>query len=84
MFTKKKHRLIIRGDEVSVNVSKAYAKELRLQGYRWSGHTHPGMDDFCLVPSRGDKEILNEFNQLCTAIYNSAGKWYILEKEVER
>lgn len=84
MFTKGKERLIIRGNEASVNVSRAYAKELKLQGYRWSGHTHPGMDDFCLMPSGGDKEILNEFDQSCTAIYNSAGKWYILEKEVER
>lgn len=84
MFTKGKERLIIRGNETSVNVSRAYAKELKLQGYRWSGHTHPGMDDFCLMPSDGDREILNEFDQPCTAIYNSAGKWYILEKEVER
>lgn len=84
MFTKGKERLIIRGNEVSVNVSKSYAKELKLQGYRWSGHTHPGIDDFCLIPSSGDKEILNEFDQLCTAIYNSMGRWYILEKEEEQ
>lgn len=81
MFTKGKERLIIRGNSTSVNVSRAYAKRLKLQGYRWSGHTHPGTDDFCLMPSQGDKEILNEFEQECTVIYNSVGKWYILEKE---
>lgn len=82
MFTKGAERLIIRGDERSVNVSKSYALELKLQGYRWSGHTHPGIDDFCLMPSSGDKEILNVFDQDYTAIYNSTGKWYVLEKEV--
>jgi len=34
------------------------------------------------MPSSGDKEILNVFDQDCTAIYNSTGKWYVLEKEV--
>ena len=82
MFTKGSERLIIRGDERSVNVSKSYALELKLLGYRWSGHTHPGIDDFCLMPSSGDKEILSIFSQDCTAIYNSTGKWYVLEKEV--
>jgi hypothetical protein len=83
MFTKGNNRLIIRGDVGSVNVSKSYAMDLKLQGYRWSGHTHPGSDDFCLMPSGGDKEVLNIFDQQCTAIYNSAGKWYVLEKEVQ-
>ena len=83
MFTKGNDRLIIRGDKGSVNVSKAYAMELKLQGYRWSGHTHPGIDDFCLMPSGGDKEVLSIFDQQCTAIYNSIGKWYVLEKEVQ-
>lgn len=80
MFTKGKTRLIIRGNKTSVNVSKAYAKLLCMQGYRWSGHTHPRIDDICLMPSDGDKEVLNEFKQNNTAIYNSIGKWYILEK----
>lgn len=81
MFTKKQQRLIIRGNSFSVNVSRAYAMELRLQGYRWSGHTHPGTDDLCLMPSDGDKEILKIFSQRRTTIYNSLGKYYILEKE---
>ena len=58
-----------------------FAMELRLQGYRWSGHTHPGTDDLCLMPSDGDKEILKKFPQRRTTIYNSLGKYYILAKE---
>lgn len=81
MFTKGQERLIIRGNETSVNVTNVLAKELKLQGYRWSGHTHPGTTKLCLMPSDGDKNILDQFEQPRTAIYNSIGKWYILEKE---
>lgn len=79
LFTRKGERLIIRGDSLSVNVTYEKALELRKMGYKWSGHTHPGNDDFVLFPSDGDKEILKVFEQEQSVIYNSVGKFYVFE-----
>ena len=51
------------------------AKELAEHGYRWSGHTHPGYSDWVLHPSDGDIDILAEFDQPKSAIYNSFGDY---------
>ena len=40
MFTKGKVRLIIRGNRYEVRVDLDKAKELNVQRYKWSGHTH--------------------------------------------
>lgn len=77
MFTKGNKRLIIRGDPGSVNVDKKRAKELSKQGYKWSGHTHPGSTDAVLFPSDGDMEILKCFNQSKSVTYNSVGNHYV-------
>ena len=80
LFTCKGERLIIRGDSNSVNVTYEKALELRERGYRWSGHTHPGNDDFVLFPSAGDIEILRAFGQEQSVIFNSVGKFYVFER----
>lgn len=59
IFTKGNERLIIRGNTTSVKIDECEAKELASQGYRWSGHTHPGNDRFCLFSSAGDNSILS-------------------------
>ena len=81
MFTRKGKRLIIRGNNNSVNVTKDLAEKLKSDGYKWSGHTHPGTDMFCLMPSSGDKIILDIFEQEYSAIYNSMGVFTIMESE---
>lgn len=81
VFTKGGERLIIRGNSNSVNVTIERAKELHKQGYKWSCHTHPGIEDDFATPSRGDKEILNCFDQITGVIYNSKGKYRTFEKE---
>lgn len=81
MFTRKKERIIIRGNSRMVNIGGAEARELGKQGYRWSGHTHPGTDKFCLAPSDGDKEILDCFGQKQSSIYNSKGQRILFNKE---
>jgi hypothetical protein len=81
MFTKSEERLIVRGDSVSVNITEEYAGELSRQGYKWSGHTHPGAETFVLFASKGDKEILKKFVQNESVIYNSVGKWSKFGKE---
>ena len=81
MFTKGNERLIIRGNIFSVNIDIDTAKQLSEQGYRWSGHTHPGIDYSCLVASGGDLSILKQFKQKTSVIYNSKGLFSTFEKE---
>lgn len=81
MFTKGNERLIIRGNNVKVNITVEEAKQLALQGYKWSGHTHPGVDKNTMMPSTGDEEILKCFNQDISVIYNSKGNFLTFGKE---
>ena len=81
MFTKGRSRLIIRGNKNSVNVDLDVARQLASEGYKWSGHTHPGNDSLCMLPSDGDKAVLKLFNHKSSAIYNSKGQHTTFEKE---
>jgi hypothetical protein len=74
MFTKGNKRLIIRGNAGSVDITVKKAEELKNQGYKWSGHTHPGTDISVCVPSKGDIEIMKAFGQSQSVIYNSVGE----------
>lgn len=80
MFTKGKDRLIIRGDKYSVNVNVEMARKLAEEGYKWSGHTHPGLDFFVLQASEGDYLILEQFEQEYSVIYNSKGIFETFKK----
>lgn len=80
MFTKGKDRLIIRGNARMVQINVEKAKELAKQGYKWSGHTHPGIDFISMQPSDGDYSILDCFNQNNSVIYNSKGEFRTFEK----
>lgn len=75
LFTKGGERLIIRGSSTKVNIDIAKAKELAYNGYRWSGHTHPGSDENTLIASGGDYEVLKAFGQKTSVIYNSLGRY---------
>lgn len=81
MFTKGNERLIVRGSSRKVNIGIEQARELAEQGYKWSGHTHPGTSDNCMTPSPGDHSILVCFNQNTSVIYNSKGQFRTFEKE---
>ncbi len=81
MFTKGNKRLIIRGNKTSVNVDLIMAQQLSDNGYKWSGHTHPGVNINTLVPSSGDKAVLKCFSQEYGVIYDSKGNFRIFEKE---
>lgn len=81
MFTKGNERFIMRGDQFNVNVDETLAKKLNADGYRWSGHTHPGMSDDFATPSPGDKAILKCFDQEISVIYNSIGHYRTFGKE---
>jgi len=45
MFTQMGTRLIIRGDIDSIPLSERALQKISANGYRWSGHAHPGYDD---------------------------------------
>lgn len=81
MFTKGNERIIVRGNAVSVNIDVELAKKLSADGYKWSGHTHPGTDINVLMPSDGDKKILRCFDQEQSVIYSSKGSYQTFGKE---
>ena len=81
VFTRGSQRLVIRGDSRSVNINEKMALELAQQGYKWSGHTHPGMNGNCLFASEGDRLILKCFGQDVAYIYNSKGEYSDFGKE---
>lgn len=81
LFTKGKERLVIRGNSSMVNLDTKQAEKLAEQGYRWSGHTHPGVGYNCLVASLGDHEILKCFKHNTSVIYNSKGQYLTFQKE---
>jgi len=80
LFTKGSERLVIRGNSVMVNISAAEAEKLAKEGYRWSGHTHPGFDFLSMQPSDGDYTVLDCFSQNMSVIYNSKGDFRTFEK----
>lgn len=81
MFTKGNERMVVRGNTGGVNIDVEQAKRLNTEGYRWSGHTHPGTGINTTIPSSGDKEILNCFDQEQGVIYDSKGSFRTFEKE---
>ena len=74
MFTRSAERLVIRGNAKRVPLNESNLIKLRDDGYRWSGHTHPGSQLVDLESSDGDKETLRIFNQANSVIYNATGK----------
>ncbi len=81
MFTKGQERLIVRGNSNSVNIDVETAKKMAYNGYKWSGHTHPGTDTNCLIASPGDHAVLAVFGQDMSVIYNSLGQYLTFEVE---
>ena len=80
LFTKGNKRLIIRGNSRGVNVGIMKANELSKNGFKWSGHTHPGIDFLSMEISEGDIAIWECFNQDNVAIYNSKGEYRVYLK----
>ena len=81
MFTKGQERLIVRGNSTSVRIDTEQAIQLAQSGYKWSGHTHPGINDNCMISSPGDHAVLDCFKQKTSVIYNSKGQFRTFEKE---
>ncbi len=81
MFTRGSQRLIIRGNAIEVDIGSEEALMLNSKGFRWSLHTHPGIEDLCLTASDGDRAVLKCFAQEQSVIYNSKGRFRRFFKE---
>ncbi|MBO1322048.1 RHS repeat-associated core domain-containing protein, partial [Acanthopleuribacter pedis] len=77
MFTAGGRRLIIRGYERGVPVNSQRGAELAASGWKWSAHTHPGIDQIVLRSSDGDRLVLGAMNGRMSVILNSEGKFRI-------
>jgi hypothetical protein len=80
MFTKAGRRLIVRGNSEKIPLSYNELSEMVSIGYRWSGHTHPGIMDVDLTVSKGDLDVLELFGQISSTVYNAAGKYRVFRK----
>lgn len=84
MFTKGNKRIVIKGTVYGINsFGVEEAEALAREGYKWSGHTHPGHAFTTLGCSDGDIKVLSAFKehtgQRRSVIYNSAGSWQVFE-----
>jgi hypothetical protein len=75
MFTLGNKRVVIRGDERSIVLPEKKVTQMIAQGYKWSGHTHPGSSGIALRASDADKVVLRAFKQKTSVIYNSVGQY---------
>ena len=62
------------------NVTKPELIALRDGGWKWSGHTHPGVADLVLDASGGDRVVLEIFGQQQSAITNSRGARNVFDR----
>lgn len=79
MFTRGSQRMIIRGNASAVNIDGTMAQELYNEGFKWSGHTHPGTGINVKFASEGDMYILEQFNQTQSVIFDSQGNFSLFE-----
>ena len=75
MFTLGNKRIVIRGDERNIVLPEKEVNQMIAQGYKWSGHTHPGGSMMVLQASDADKKMLKAFKQETSVIYNSVGQY---------
>lgn len=75
VFTRGGERIIVRGTSSGVNMSIDELTTLKSEGWKWSGHTHPGTSDLVLNASGhpGDRMVLEIFEQERSLILNSRG-----------
>lgn len=81
LFTRKEQRLVIRGNAWKTNIDVETAKQMALDGWRWSGHTHPGVEGNTTMPSSGDYEVLKAFKQRYSVILDSFGRYAVFGGE---
>ncbi len=86
LFTRGSQRMIVRGNQYGVPLTRSELAELQRQGFKFSGHTHPGTSDITLNASGtpGDREVLRIFNQQQSLILNSSGRRSVYDAATDR
>jgi hypothetical protein len=84
VFTRGPQRMVIRGSPSGVALTKVELTALRDAGWKWSGHTHPGVADLVLDASGGDRMVLEIFGQEQSAILNSRGARNVFDRSDNR
>lgn len=74
MFTTGGRRMVMRGGPEGVPVTPDMMSDLAAQGWRWSGHSHPGGASV-LRASEGDLAVLRASDQTQSVIMNSEGSF---------
>jgi hypothetical protein len=81
LFSKSGCRMIFRGSETNARISEERLVKFAAEGWRFSGHTHPGRGYAVRIASQGDRNVLKLFKQERSVIYDSAGLYNIFKKE---
>lgn len=81
VFTRKSERMVIRGAPDHVYITPEMAQSMAADGWRWSGHTHPGQGPNVKIASQGDVDVLKAFGQEYSVILDSTGKYEIFGGE---
>jgi hypothetical protein len=75
IFTRGPQRMIIRGTKSTVPIFEEDAAKLAAEGWRWSGHSHPGTQRYILKASEGDMAVLGASGGKMSVIVNSVGEF---------
>jgi len=88
LFTRGSQRLVVRGHRNGIDLSVGDIKLLQEQGYKWSGHSHPGTFARDLEASgniggaaqSGDRFVLDLMKQERSLILNSGGSRNVFDR----
>lgn len=69
LFRRNDKFVVIKGNKYGMYIPETLSAMLLNTKYKWVGHTHPGTDFICMMPSESDYETLKKFNQNRSVIY---------------
>lgn len=81
LFERNDKYIVVQGSKYNIRLDKKLVAEVVNKKYTWVGHTHPGTNYFCTMPSDDDYSVLKVIGQKRSAIYNSAGDVHVFESE---
>lgn len=81
LFSRNDRQFLIVGTDRGICIDEQLSNQLIKTGYKWTGHTHIGDTELCLMPSDADYRTLKKFKQKQSVIYNSIGQFYVFGKE---
>ena len=81
LFERPDKYIVVMGTKTGISLSNKITALISNGRYKWVGHTHPGSNFNCLIPSDSDYDVLNKLNQKRSVIYNSVCMHYIFGEE---